>query len=351
MAPPAAAGVRGKAATALSGGSLARDQVARGWAQYDAFFTQAEGGGGGGAGGPTVREKAGAPALVDTFYNLVTDIYEWGWGQSFHFSPAVPGASNREATRLHEVRVAALLGLRPGLIALDAGCGVGGPMRAIAAASGAHVVGITINGYQVQRAQAHTAKAGLQHLARAVQGSFLAMPFPAAHFDAAFSIEATCHAPRLQDAYAEILRVLKPGALYASYEWVTTPLYDPADPAHAAIIAKINHGNALPEMRSHAQVVAAAREVGFEVLRSEDLALPPALPWWRRLQLGRLAYLRNHAVVTALSWVGIAPKGLVEVHDMLTTVAAALARAGELGIFTPMHLLLLRKPLDPPAAA
>ena len=29
--------------------------------------------------------------LVDTFYNLVTDIYEWGWGQSFHFSPLLPG--------------------------------------------------------------------------------------------------------------------------------------------------------------------------------------------------------------------------------------------------------------------
>ena len=29
--------------------------------------------------------------LVDTFYNLVTDVYEWGWGQSFHFSPLLPG--------------------------------------------------------------------------------------------------------------------------------------------------------------------------------------------------------------------------------------------------------------------
>ncbi|CAL1354295.1 unnamed protein product [Linum trigynum] len=40
------------------------------------------------------------PAFVDTFYNLVTDIYEWGWGQSFHFSPSLPGKSHRNATRL-----------------------------------------------------------------------------------------------------------------------------------------------------------------------------------------------------------------------------------------------------------
>ena len=28
---------------------------------------------------------------VNTFYNLVTDFYEWGWGTSFHFSPQLPG--------------------------------------------------------------------------------------------------------------------------------------------------------------------------------------------------------------------------------------------------------------------
>ena len=28
--------------------------------------------------------------LVDKFYSLVTDLYEWGWGQSFHFSRRLP---------------------------------------------------------------------------------------------------------------------------------------------------------------------------------------------------------------------------------------------------------------------
>ena len=37
--------------------------------------------------------------LVDTFYNLVTDVYEWGWGQSFHFSPALPGEHAQQLKR------------------------------------------------------------------------------------------------------------------------------------------------------------------------------------------------------------------------------------------------------------
>ncbi len=32
-----------------------------------------------------------AAPQVNTFYNLVTDFYEWGWGTSFHFSPQLPG--------------------------------------------------------------------------------------------------------------------------------------------------------------------------------------------------------------------------------------------------------------------
>ena len=85
----------------------------------------------------------------------MTDLYEWGWGQSFHFSPRLPGKDWAASEAAHEARLAALLALGPGLKCLDVGCGVGGPMRTIAATSGAEVTGITINGYQVQRATHH----------------------------------------------------------------------------------------------------------------------------------------------------------------------------------------------------
>ena len=45
-------------------------------------------------------------------------------------------------------------------------------------------------------------------------------------FDAAYEIEATCHAPDLHKVYAEIFRVLKPGGVFASYEWALTDNYD-----------------------------------------------------------------------------------------------------------------------------
>ena len=92
------------------------------------------------------------------------DFYEWGWGLSFHFSPRLPGKGWAESEAAHEARLAAILELGPGKKCLDAGCGVGGPMRTIASTSGAEVVGITINSYQVQRANHHNQKVTVPRL-------------------------------------------------------------------------------------------------------------------------------------------------------------------------------------------
>lgn len=96
--------------------------------------------------------------MTDAYYTLATDFYEWGWGSSFHFSPPLPGKTQLASEVAHEARVAGLLGLKPGMTCIDCGCGVGGPMRTIAAVSGAKILGVTINQYQVDRANRHNEK-------------------------------------------------------------------------------------------------------------------------------------------------------------------------------------------------
>lgn len=332
MGPAERKGMRG---VNITGGSISAEKVQDSYKQYWSFFLRPK----------EIEKTENVPDFVDTFYNLVTDIYEWGWGQSFHFSPSLPGKSHKDATRVHEERVADLISAKPGSKILDVGSGVGGPMRAIAAHSRANVVGITINEYQVKRARQHNKKAGLDAQCEVVQGNFLEMPFPEASFDGAYSIEATCHAPRLQDVYSEIFRVLKPGSLYLSHEWVTTDKFDGRDSEHVEVIQGIERGDALPGLRAYSDISAAAREVGFEIVEERDLAAPPALPWWTRLKMGRVAYWRNHVLVTILAAVGIAPKGTVDVHEMLFKTADFLTKGGDSGIFTPMHMILCRKPL------
>ncbi|MCD7466211.1 Methyltransferase [Datura stramonium] len=110
------------------------------------------------------------------------------------------------------------------------------------------------------------------------------------------------------------------------------------------IIHGIERGDALPGLRSYKDIAEVARQVGFEVVKEKDLAKPPSNPWWTRLKMGRIAYRRNHILVTILKLFGIAPKGTVDVHEMLFVTADYLSQGGEKGIFTPMHMILCRKP-------
>src|SRR3982750_3343652 len=103
--------------------------------------------------GSVEARKANYTRMVNDYYDLVTDFYEYGWGQSFHFAPRHEGESFAASLARHEFYLALRLGLRPGDRVLDVGCGVGGPMRTIARFSGANVVGVNNNAYQIARGE------------------------------------------------------------------------------------------------------------------------------------------------------------------------------------------------------
>jgi sterol 24-C-methyltransferase len=174
--------------------------------------------------------------------------------------------------QFYEHRLAHLADVRPGMLVLDVGCGIGGPARAIARFTGCTVVGLTINQGQVDRAIYLTALEGLSDKCTFLQGDFLAMPFADRSFDAAIAIEATCHAGSLARVYAEINRVLKPGAVFASSEWVLTPRYDPSDGTHVRMRNRVEQGNAVVDLQTSEQARAQFLSAGFELEHGEDFA-------------------------------------------------------------------------------
>src|SRR5438067_4631881 len=95
-----------------------------------------------------------AAELSRDYYQLVTDFYEYGWGQSFHFAPRAKGEAYPASLARYEHHLALRLQLKPGQSVLDVGCGVGGPMRSIARFSQARITGITIAPYQIERGRA-----------------------------------------------------------------------------------------------------------------------------------------------------------------------------------------------------
>lgn len=396
--------------------------------------------------------------LVNSYYDLATLFYEWGWGTSFHFSNRHPHESFEEATRRHEYYLSSKLnlsgalamkmgtsgscgsninddfhdtndetwgrgsptssmtvprgeggvaeellreGITPSMAnvkVLDVGCGIGGPMRNICNFTGADVTGLTLNQYQVNRgnelcrADPHfrnnnrrfgdgDATNGLPDMrCRSTQGDFMKQPFESLTFDAAYAIEATCHAPDRVGCYSEIRRVLKPGAMFACYEWCLTDKYDATNAEHVVLKKMIEEGDGLPDIATKHHCLTALKKAGFDIVEERDLVndeyggwqdatgaystskealknyrggkpwMHPLLPSWnpftQRFQFNWIGQLLTEYILMLLEFLRIAPTGTSKAQLMLMQGAIGLARAGELGIFTPMYLMVGRVPID-----
>jgi len=307
--------------------------------------------------GGTAQVRAEAKSMVNDFYNMVTDIYEFGWGQSFHFAPRHKWESFSASIARHEMFLAHKLGLNKGKLALDLGCGVGGPGRAMARFSQAKVIGLNNNDYQISRCKRLTEQQGLSHLCSYMKADWMNIPVEDNTFDAVFHVEALEHSEDRVAACKEFLRVLKPGGYFAGYDWIVTDKYDPNNAQHVRVKKGIELGNGLPDLKTPEVVLDALKDAGMEVIESYDVAPHDPtfdIPWYDSLEAKwsiqgfshtKLGFWLTNKLIWTLETARLAPKGTLDVHNMLIKVADELVQGGSQGIFSPMFFYLCRKPL------
>lgn len=188
------------------------------------------------------------------------------------------------------------------------------------------------------------------------------MDFPDNSFDAVYAIEATVHAPKLEGVYSEIFRVLKPGGVFGVYEWLMTDEYDNDNLEHREIRLGIEQGDGISNMVRISEGIAAMKIAGFNLTHHEDLAdRPDPIPWywplagqWKYMQsvfdmptIARMTWwgrLLAHNFAGALELVRIAPRGTKKTADSLGRAADCLVAGGEKHLFTPMYLMVGKKP-------
>jgi len=307
------------------------------------------------------KRNADYQALVDSYYDLATTFYEWGWGSCFHFADRRGAESFSQSLARHEYYLASRLAVSSGARVLDCGCGVGGPARNIARFTRAEVTGITLNQFQVDRANALSQQEKVDHLVNVVQGDFMALPFEDDSFDAVYAIEATCHAPDRAKCYAEILRVLKPGGFFACYEWCLTDAYDPDSARHRKLKKDIEVGDGLPDLVHTSVCSAALADAGFALVETRDCALDGGLdggePWytpltpswnplkWPRFQFNPIMFYLMPKILKAAEFLRLVPDGTAKTQVMLQAGGIGCADGGVTGAFTPMWLMVGQKPL------
>ncbi len=111
--------------------------------------------------------------------------------------------------------------------------------------------------------------------------------------------------------------------------------------------------------------LAAMKAAGFELLHNEDLAKrSDSIPWYRGIA-GETKYMQSywdlftvlrmthtgrrvrvHVFTGLLETLGLAPKGTKKTADSLAKGADGLVAGAKQNLFTPMYLMVGRKPAN-----
>ncbi|MGA9582838.1 MAG: class I SAM-dependent methyltransferase [Allosphingosinicella sp.] len=127
----------------------------------------------------------------------------------------------------------ASLGIRPGLLMLDLGCG-DGTTALPAARAGAEVLGVDIAANLVAAGRARAAAAGLDNLSFEEGDASDLNGIADGRFDLVLSMFGAMFAPRPLDVAREMVRVTRPGGRIVMGNWI------PGDPTLVARILKIS---------------------------------------------------------------------------------------------------------------
>jgi ubiquinone/menaquinone biosynthesis C-methylase UbiE len=184
-------------------------------------------------------------------------------------------SGGREAT----VALAGLLDLKPRARLLDLGAGIGGPARMFARLLDCDVTGIDVTAEFVELARLLTERVGLADRVRFEQASALALPFPAASFDAATLLHVGMNIADKPLLFAEARRVLAPGGVFAVYDPMRTgdgPLTFPLPWAATEAISFVEPVDVYRQWLREAGFELAAehpfRELALTVFRAQAAA-------------------------------------------------------------------------------
>jgi ubiquinone/menaquinone biosynthesis C-methylase UbiE len=171
------------------------------------------------------------------------------------------------AGRVATLKALAMTPLEADMHVLDAGSGIGGTARRIATDHGCRVTGVDLTPEFTEVARLLTEKTRLSGECTFETASVLATPFADATFDAAVTMHVAMNVEDRASFYAELARVLKPGAPLCVFDVMKGPTAGMTYPVPWA------ESEATSFLKSAAETRALLEQAGFDVTDENNLRL------------------------------------------------------------------------------
>ena len=183
------------------------------------------------------------------------------WGRGF----MAPGGEGNIANLLEDLDVR-------NKRVLDIGCGIGGPAFVLAEKYGANVVGIDIESEVVARARRSAKELEIDTRCEFLLVEPGPMSFPDDSFDIVLSSGVIMQIEDKQQVFEEALRVLKPGGVLTSYDWMKPDREFSDDMRYWFKMERLTY-----DMKTFAEYEALLRDAGFMEIQMSDRS-----DWYRR---------------------------------------------------------------------
>jgi phosphoethanolamine N-methyltransferase len=155
---------------------------------------------------------------------------------------------------------------------LDIGCGIGGPAFVLAEKYGANVVGIDIESDVIARARRRAKDLKVDSRCEFLLVEPGPIAFPDESFDVVVSSGVIMQIEDKPQVFAEALRVLKPGGVLTSYDWMKPEGEFSDDMRYWFKMERLTY-----DMKTFPEYEALLRDAGFTEIQMSDRS-----DWYRR---------------------------------------------------------------------